>query len=77
MIEEESGLNSLEKVDDLNETANKIYELKDTSELDNLVNAFMLAHIKKDAVRSAKFSELKDAFVDQLEKRITKKPDES
>lgn len=76
MEEKEQTKSNIQKADELSTVASEIYNLSDNSQLESLVDAFMLAHIKKDALRSAKLSELRDLLISQLETRITKKPDE-
>jgi len=60
----------------LKDIADQIVNANTAEEVNDLTNAFILAHIKKDALRSATLSDLRDDLIEQLKKRVANKPDE-
>lgn len=58
------------------ELEKKLFEETDLNNIKNIINLFNLNIKKKDIVRTAKLNELQDKVYDQIDKRITLKPDE-
>ena len=68
--------NSVQVIDELEKCTQDITSAKSLEEVKDLSDAFLLAHTKKDAMRSVALSEVKDDLLDQLKKRVENKPDE-
>ena len=65
------------KIDDsIEDLTEKITSETDIDQLKNIINIFNLSLQKKNIVRAGRLSAIQDLITDQIEERVTKKPDE-